>query len=154
DLGFVFPVQQREDEPTLVQKLNFLDVSKRKRPIEAPRLFAGYDRVFNADDSNRSLRTGDSAAEFNRLTFGAAWGLPVLNDRSYLTLSWDGFRDLDAVRDEFKSFVEIKLTYALTEPKDGKKAPVNLLVKYVKGSLPPNYGSESAVVAGLSISLK
>jgi len=153
DLGFLFPVN-REQHPSLLQQLNVLDLAATKRPIEAPRFYIGFDRVFNANSSNRSTMTGDSAAEFNRLTYEAAWGLPVLNERSYLTATWDGYHDLDATKHDFHSLVEIKLTYAITDPKADNKAPVNLLVKYINGSLPPNFGTESTIAGGVSISFK
>jgi hypothetical protein len=153
DLGFLFPLN-RADSPSWLQRINFMDLAQTRRPIDAPRFYAGYDRVFNANSSNRSSTTGDASSEFNRLTYGAAWGLPVLNERTYVTMTWQGYQDLDAPRNSFHSLTEIALTYALTDPRADNKAPVNLLLKYINGSLPPNFGTESGITAGLSISLK
>jgi hypothetical protein len=154
DLGFLFPFQADEKSSTYLQDLNFLDRSSPKRPIASPRFVVGYDRVFEADRTTRPVSTGSTADQYNRAYGAIAWGLPVFTERSYATIVWETYIDLDAKKNRRHNFVDVELTYSLTDVGIDKKGPVNILVKYIGGTLPPNFGRESAVVAGLSISLK
>jgi hypothetical protein len=66
-------------------------------------------------------------------------------ERSRLTASWEGFLDLDASREDFQSYIELTVDYPLSDNS-------RFIVKYIDGRLPPNFGSESAVVGGFSVS--
>ncbi len=135
---------------------NFLDLAERPRPIRAPRVYAGIERVEGADDTGRPARTGEDSEGYGRVKLEAAWSLPVLWEGSSLSVLWRGYYDLEAGENAFTQLVEAAVRVDLTSlfgGEGGERPPLayRFVVKYVAGRLPPTYEEEHQASAGVSI---
>lgn len=119
--------------------------------VQQPWFALSFDYVFNAGDTDRSMFSDDD--EFMRLLVEIGWTSEVVAPNTWAYLNFSGWWEINApgaIKDadrDFRHYVEAGIKVPLQ--KEGTGSPW-LIVKFQDGALPPNFGDDTQIKAGIS----